>query len=203
MSKVIRCLLVGFTIAAMAGLGLLALVVSRGVSARTEPSRLEAFVARRVRHLAIPAGARSLDNPLPESEATRSEGLAHFADHCAVCHANDGSGDTVFGRGLYPPPPDLRLEATQSLSDGELFYIIEHGIRFTGMPAFGDGSDESARETWGLVQFIRHLPALSADELARMRSLNPKTPAEVQEEEAIRRFLAGEDPGPSPSGHPH
>ena len=61
-----------------------------------------------------------------------AEGRDHFADHCATCHANDGSGNTEMGRGLYPKAPDMRLPATQNLSDAELFYIIENGVRLTG-----------------------------------------------------------------------
>src|SRR5215204_5096493 len=84
--------------------------------------------------------------------------MAHFADHCAVCHGNDGRGDTEMGRGLYPKAPDMRLDATQQLSDGELFYIIEHGIRFTGMPGWRTGTTAGEESSWHLVRFIRHLP---------------------------------------------
>ncbi len=81
---------------------------------------------------------------------------------------------------------------TQTLSDGELFSIIENGVRLTGMPGFGNGTAESAYGSWGLVHFIRHLPKLSPQDLAEMHKLNPKSPAEwrqMQEEEA---FLSGE-----------
>jgi mono/diheme cytochrome c family protein len=54
--------------------------------------------------------------------------MEHFADHCVTCHANDGSGDTSFGEGLYPEPPDKRKKETQNKSDGELYYRIENGI---------------------------------------------------------------------------
>ena len=74
------------------------------------------------------------------------EAMAHFADHCAPCHGNDGSGDTLYGKGLYPKPPDLRLAETQGLSDGELFWIIENGICFTGMPAFG--GSHGSQDDW-------------------------------------------------------
>ena len=63
-------------------------------------------------------------------------GMAHYADHCAACHANDGSAETQIGLGMYPRPPDMRQPATQTLTDGELFYIIENGVRLTGMPAW-------------------------------------------------------------------
>jgi mono/diheme cytochrome c family protein len=132
--------------------------------------------------------------------------MAHFADHCAMCHANDGSGETEMGRNLYPRAPDLRAPATQNLTDGELLYIIEQGVRFTGMPAWGDGSEESRRASWALVHFIRHLPQLSAGEKVEMESLNPKSREESEEEESEERFLQGDRPPPpnrTDAGHHH
>ena len=93
-----------------------------------------------------------------------------------MCHANDGSGKkTAIGNGLYPKPPDLRAAATQDLTDGELFYIIENGVRFTGMPAFGTGKPDPAgeKQVWQLVYFIRHLPRITPAEIEWMEGLNP------------------------------
>jgi hypothetical protein len=87
----------------------------------------------------------------------------------------------------------MRRTATQSLSDGELFSIIENGIRLTGMPAWGDGTRDGERASWGLVLFIRRLPRLTPEDIERMEALNPRTPAEFREEEEARRFLAGEE----------
>jgi mono/diheme cytochrome c family protein len=132
--------------------------------------------------------------------------MAHFADHCAVCHANDGSGDTEMGRGLYPRAPDMRRTATQALSDGALFYIIENGVRLTGMPAWGTGTAEGEQASWHLVQFIRHLPTLTEGELTEMRTMNPKSADEWREEEEARRFLEGASGAtttPAPTGHRH
>jgi mono/diheme cytochrome c family protein len=150
-----------------------------------------------MRYLATPASARSQTNPVEPTRAVLEEGLEHFADHCATCHDNDGSGDTEIGRSFYPPAPDMRGVPTQTLTDGELFSIIENGIRLTGMPAWGTGTEQGQRGSWGLVHFIRRLPELSAEEIARMEELNPKSAQQFREEEKIRRFLAGEDP-PTP-----
>jgi mono/diheme cytochrome c family protein len=149
---------------------------SRGVSAKAEPGRVEASLARAMRELAIPKAARDTVNPVSPSPDVLAEGLAHFADHCAACHANDGSGDTELGRRLYPRPPDLRLPATQSLTDGELFYVIENGVRLTGMPAWSTGTEEGRASSWRLVRFIRELPQLTPAQLAEMEQLNPKSP---------------------------
>jgi mono/diheme cytochrome c family protein len=179
------------------------LFVQHGFSARDQPTALEAFVARRLRHLAVPRSARQATNPVPMTPAVMTEARAHFADHCALCHGNDGSGQTEIGKNLYPKAPDMRQDDTQSLSDGELFYIIHNGIRLTGMPAWGDGSPEDDQESWKLVHFIRHLPKISQEELAEMKTLNPKSPHELEEEQEEQKFLHGEDSPSSPAQHHH
>ena len=155
--------------------------VNRGVSAREQPGRVEEFVARRVRNMAISRQAQALTNPVGESADAIADGRAHFADHCALCHGNDGSGNTEIGGGLWPKPPDMRLAATQNLSDGELFWIIQNGIRFTGMPAWGSEHGHDDADNWKLVRFIRQLPKLTPHEIEEMEALNPKAPDEKLE----------------------
>jgi mono/diheme cytochrome c family protein len=186
---------VGTTAAAVAAYA----IVIRGLSTRVEPSAVEEAVARVMRTLATPASVRAMPNPVAPTDDVLSEALEHFADHCASCHANDGSGQTEMGRSFYPPAPDMRAARTQDLTDGELFSIIEHGIRLTGMPAWGTGTPEGEAGSWGLVHFIRRLPALSPEDLLRMEEFNPKSPAQFREEEEIRRFLSGESEPPPPA----
>ena len=176
---------------------------SRGISARAEPGPVETAVARTMRRLAIPRGERDRRNPVEASAEVIASGMSHYADHCAACHANDGSGETQIGLGLYPRPPDMRQDSTQSLSDGELFFIIENGVRLTGMPAWGDGTHESVAETWHLVHFIRQLPHLTAEQLDEMKAMNPRPPAEVRQESEEERFLKGDDVPPSAPPHAH
>jgi len=173
-----------------------------GVSAKATPTALEVIMARKARRMALPNSARALRNPLPASEENLREGRLHFADHCAICHGNDGSCDTMMGSGLYPKPPDLRLAETRNLSDGELFWIIENGVRFTGMPAFSN-RHSSPEDTWKLVQFIRHLPQLTADERVEMEKYNPKGPDDRMEEQEENDFLNGATPAPRPESHHH
>ena len=201
MKAFLRALVVLVVLAALLGAAVVYSISQRGLSTRTAPSRFEEVLARSMRHLATPASARSARNPVEATEAVFQDGLEHFADHCAVCHANNGSGDTDIGRSLYPRAPDMRAQETQELSDGELFSIIENGIRLTGMPAWGNGTPQGERESWTLVHFIRRLPKLTEDEIRRMEALNPKTSEEWREEEEARRFLAGEDVKPSPHKH--
>jgi mono/diheme cytochrome c family protein len=173
-----------------------------GLSARATPTAMEAMFARKARGLAIPAGARNQHNPIVSSDQTLREARAHFADHCATCHGNDGGGDTMYGKGMYPKPPDLRLTETQKLSDGELFWIIENGIRFTGMPGFGGGHD-SQEDSWKLVLFIRHLPQLAMEERVEMERENPKGPHDREEDQEEQDFLRGEPVQQKPEASHH
>ncbi|PYR72514.1 MAG: cytochrome C [Acidobacteria bacterium] len=178
--------------------------VTVGVSARPQPGRLETVAAQTVRGIAIRTRIRGLTNPIPATPDVIAEGRDHFADHCAVCHGNDGSGNTEMGRGLYPRSPDMRLASTQNLSDAELFYIIENGVRLTGMPGWSTGTKEGETSSWHLVHFIRHLPKLTEDEIAHMESLNPRSPEEVRQEIEAEKFLQGGDVTPSePTTHEH
>jgi hypothetical protein len=103
---------------------------------------------------------------------------------------------------MYPPAPDMRKEETQQKTDGELFYIIENGVRLTGMPGWG-GTAHSERDSWKLVRFIRHLPSLSRSEIREMESLNPKTPDDIEEEKQEEEFLKGGSFAESVSEHHH
>jgi mono/diheme cytochrome c family protein len=177
------------TVAAVA-----ATILSGGLSARGKPGKMETMMARNVRHMAIPASARSAQNPLLASEQDLREARLHFADHCAICHGNDGSGQTAMGAGLYPKPPDLRLPETQDLTDGEIFWIIENGVKFTGMPGFSTGDEHASMDSWRLVHFIRHLPHLTAGEQMEMERYNPKGPEDRAEEKEENDFLRGAAP---------
>jgi mono/diheme cytochrome c family protein len=157
--------------------------------ARQAPSWMEAVLARNFRALSLPSGASKSKNPFASSPQLLQEASRHFADHCASCHDNDGSGNTDLGRNLYPRAPDMRLATTQQLSDGELYHIIHNGVRWTGMPAWGDPGDDP--DSWKLVLFIRHLPNLSTDELHDMERFNPKSAAERKEEKQEEDFLNG------------
>jgi hypothetical protein len=176
-----------------------------GFSAKTEPHALEVFIARQIRHLAIPIEQRNTQNPIPLSPDVIKESLAHFADHCALCHANDGSGQTPIGKNVNPKVLDLRLPDIQSMPDGEIFWVIHNGIRFTAMPAWGEGDPAEDKDSWKLVHFIRYLPQLTPEELDRMKALNPKTKHDLEEEAAFGEFLQGNDAAAARTdrGHHH
>jgi mono/diheme cytochrome c family protein len=200
MKKVLIFVLVALLVAAGAWLWLRR---QEGFSARARPSALEAAAAGLARRLAVPAAARSLTDSRPATAEDLREGMEHFADHCALCHANNGSGDTSLGRNMYPKPPDMRGPGTQSKSDGELYFIIQNGVRLTGMPGFGAPGRTDDTSTWNLVRFLRHLPRLTPEEEARMKALNPISPEEWKERQEAEDFLNGTAPSAPSRPHSH
>jgi mono/diheme cytochrome c family protein len=196
MRTLLRALVLLFAVVGITAIVGGAWFLSRGIDARDEPGPLETAAARRAREIAIPSAARARANPESPSAEVIKAGLEHWADHCASCHGNDGSGDTTIGRSLYPRAPDMRQPATQDLTGGELFYIIENGVKLTGMPGWGTGTADGEQASWHLVHFIRHLPAITDEELSEMADLNPRGPADWRALEEERKFLAGEGAAP-------
>ncbi len=94
----------------------------------------------------------------------------------------------------------MRLAGTQGQSDGELYYTIENGVRLTGMPAFGEGGDND-KASWKLVCFIRRIPKLTSEEVDVLKTLNPKTPDDLEEERQEREFLNGGPLAAPETGH--
>ena len=183
--------------------GVMLVVQGRGVSARPEPSAIEKRAALFMRGWLTPSTYKGLRNPVSDTEENFVAAREHFADHCASCHANDGGGNTEMGRALYPKAPDMRLPRTQALSDGEIFYFIENGIRLTGMPGWSTGTPEGEHASWQLVHFIRRLPKLTAEDIAIMETFNPVSRAQIEEERKIEEFLNGGEPPKPAAADPH
>jgi mono/diheme cytochrome c family protein len=173
----------------VAGFGIV--LERRGISARDNPSTIEAYTAGAIRRLSIPAAAKRAANPFQATPDLLKQAREHFADHCATCHANDGSGKTEIGQNLYPKAPDMRLPQTQNLTDGEIYYFIHNGIRLTGMPAWGDADRDP--DSWKLALFIRHLPQLTREEEEDMKRFNPTSEMDREEKRQEEQFLNGED----------
>jgi mono/diheme cytochrome c family protein len=173
---------------------------NHGFSARDEPTWYEKWLARHARRIATPSGAKELKNPNPITDASMVEAREHFVEHCSACHGLDGRGNTAFGRNMYPKVPDMTDAETQQLTDGELFYIINNGVRFTGMPAFG--GEDSPESIWDLVAFIRHLPQLSPEELKELQKLAGQDAASEAVQDQNRKDK-GEAPAAKPKAKPH
>ena len=118
--------------------------------------------------------APAIANPVASTPEVLREGLSHYKENCVTCHGAPGVTPGEIGKGLNPPPPDLTIERVQARTDGELFWIVSQGIRWTGMPAFAPTHREE--EIWRIVAFLRHLPKLTEEERAALK-------AETEEEE--------------------
>jgi mono/diheme cytochrome c family protein len=132
----------------------------QGCTADKHPSQEETTLANAAKDVAIPLEAGTKKNPLPETDEVVSQGQEVFLGSCAQCHAADGRADTTIGRNMAPPAMDLTSAHVQHWSDAELFWIIQNGVRLTGMPAWH--SSISDNDTWKLARFIHHLPRLDA-----------------------------------------
>ena len=199
-----RVLFWGTVFVVLVVLAALFFVRGSGISTRRTPFIGEERLARAGWRFLVPRDVRDAVNPVADTPEVRRVALEHFADHCAICHANNGSGDTIIGRRTYPAAPDMRARRTQDLTDGELFYAIEQGIPWTAMPGWSTGTPEGERDSWVLVRFIRRLRDLTPAELEEMEKLNPKSPAEIERDREIDEFLRGTaSPVPKKGGHVH
>lgn len=99
----------------------------------------------------IPRSAKELKSPNEASPENLRKGKDDFHDHCAVCHGDDGQGKTATAAGIFPEVPDLHAAHVQKWTDGELFYIVENGVRFTGMPGWNFDDDR----IWRLILVVR------------------------------------------------
>jgi mono/diheme cytochrome c family protein len=132
----------------------------QGCTADKHPSEGETSVANAAKDVVIPLEAGKMTNPLPDTNEVVSQGQEVFLGTCAQCHGADARGDTSIGRSMYPPAMDLTSAHVQHWSDGELFWIIQNGVRLTGMPSWK--SSVSDTDTWKLARFIHKLPGSGA-----------------------------------------
>ena len=142
-------------------------LIHRGFRATSTPLPLEADLARHVRDFAMPRTERDRKNPFAPTSEAIEQGRDAFMNHCASCHGIDGRGQTPVGLDVYPRVPDLRRPETQNLSDGEIHFIVENGVQFTGMPAWRNSRAESSPDIWKLVLFIRSLGSHSTPEMGQ------------------------------------
>lgn len=135
-----------------------------GCTAAKKPPSWEARLANMLKDIVIPIEAKNLKNPLPNTPEVIAQGRGEYNMYCALCHGTDGRADTTLGRAMYPPAMDLTSPHVQHWGDGELFWIIQNGVRMTGMPAWkGILPDQ---DIWKLVRFIQALPQLNAQAAA-------------------------------------
>jgi mono/diheme cytochrome c family protein len=149
---------IGWTILGLAVVLIFVALMRFNLSALHEPGRVEVLVSDKARHFLVHRASRKAIPPRPAVTETdsNSSGAMLYGNDCSMCHGTDGHAQMPVGRWLYPRAADLTARQVQSYSDQELFWIIENGIRFTGMPAFGQV--EAADHIWSLVDHVRKLP---------------------------------------------
>lgn len=159
--KFLSGLLTGLVGLAVAG----GLVIASGVvsvGATSPPADLERRLATFAVDRSVARRAPRTANPVAATPETRAAGLGHYRAMCVTCHGAPGVDASKIGEGLNPPAPDLTLPKVQARTDGELFWLVQNGLRMTGMPAFGPTHPEE--EIWKIVAFVRHLPELTPEE---------------------------------------
>ncbi len=142
--------------------------LTMGCTANKQPSKVETTLANMAKDVVIPLEAQRLKNPLPASGEVIHQGEQIYTQACGICHAVDGHAGTNLGRGMYPPAMDLTSPHVQHWSDAELFWIIQNGVRMTGMPSWKSSLSET--DTWKLVHFIHGLPRLESEKAAQRAS---------------------------------
>jgi mono/diheme cytochrome c family protein len=132
------------------------LVLANSMSmAAGPPGGFESNLITRMKYSRI--GGKNDASPLPDTPATVKEGAEHFQHHCEVCHGLDGQNTGVpFADKSSPPVADLASPRVQHYTDGQLKWIIDRGIRFSGMPGWKGILDDN--EGWAIVRYLRHLP---------------------------------------------
>ncbi|WP_353073181.1 cytochrome P460 family protein [Tunturiibacter gelidoferens] len=135
-------------------------VLLQGCTAGKSPSQGETSLANAAKDVTIPLEAGKMNNPLPETDEVISQGREVFLGSCAQCHGADARGDADLGRSMDPPAMDLSSGHVQHWSDAELFWIVQNGVRLTGMPAWKTSISEN--DTWKLARFIHKLPGTNA-----------------------------------------
>jgi len=120
------------------------------------PSKFETEAINLAKHRVF-VGGRNQKNPLPDTHQNWDEGKEAFTHYCVACHGMDGQNTGVpFVDHISPPIPSLASEEVQSYSDGQLKWILDNGIRPSGMP--GSKGTLSDDELWSIIVFLRHLP---------------------------------------------
>jgi mono/diheme cytochrome c family protein len=136
------------------------------IGATQTPSAVETTLASWTVNRSVNVRAPQELNPVADEPAARAAGLNRYCAACVHCHGAPGVPASDFAAGLNPSAPAM-TDAIKNWSDGELFWITRHGIRFTGMPAFSSLGDD---EIWKVVLLMRHLNNLSESELAQLRT---------------------------------
>ena len=126
-------------------------------NADQEPSFLERKFAMEAVDSSTDRHAPDLKNPIATNDENLVAGTKLYINHCAGCHGVPSNPDSQFGRSFYPTVPPF-FKDSSDMPDNQSFYIIQHGIRWTGMPAWSKTLNEM--QTWQLVTFLGNIEKL-------------------------------------------
>ena len=121
------------------------------------PSRLERRMAGTAVDASVEKRAADLKNPLEANDANLLEGMHIYVQSCAGCHGSPKEPDAVFGSSFNPHVPQF-MKRAPDMPDNENFYITKHGVRMTGMPAWGKLFDDD--KLWKVTTFLSHMDNL-------------------------------------------
>lgn len=122
------------------------------------PPKFEAWAARKSLHATLNRQPK-MQNPLPVTDENLIAGVKLYATNCAVCHGDAGGKPTDVAKGLYQHPPQLANDGVEDDPDGVTYWKLYHGIRWTGMPAFGHTLTQD--QLWQLTLFLSKMDKLS------------------------------------------
>lgn len=125
--------------------------------ASQQPSKFEIEMAMKFLDASVGRRAPQRQNPMAANIKNLSTGLHIYETHCAVCHGDSANPHSAVGLSLYPPAPQF-LEDAPDMPENQNFYIIENGVRWTGMPGWNKVLSEN--EIWNLTSFLAHIQDL-------------------------------------------
>jgi mono/diheme cytochrome c family protein len=135
------------------------------VAASTPDNGFVTTMLRRTSHSSIERRSEGIQVPKLDDPDMIKRGLIHYYEMCVLCHGAPGTKPSEIAQGLNPYPPEL-AEKAEPDEAAEFFWIVKHGIKMTGMPAFGvTHSDE---EVWAMIAFLQKMPQLSPEEYQKM-----------------------------------
>lgn len=136
---------------------------------------MTAQIIETLRERSIEIRTKDIEVPNLKNPSLALQGAAHYDAMCVGCHLAPGMRNTEIRLGLYPKPPDL---SKAHIDPKVAFWVIKHGIKMTGMPAWGRSHDDIA--LWSIVAFLDRLPEMTPQEykaiFAKARADNEMTP---------------------------
>jgi thiosulfate dehydrogenase len=158
-----RGFLLGLVVAIAAVLAAGYVIVIRGwipAGQDVKPSKVERWMAKTSLRATMGRESHELSNPLPLNDESLASGIALYVAHCQVCHGGPDGSPSLVARGLSPEAPQLARHGVEDDPEGSIYWKITHGIRFTGMPAFGKTLSDTER--WQMTSFLKHMNKLPA-----------------------------------------